>query len=120
MTFDGDPFAYYATLADVKVPAEHVYRDRVLPGMLIPSGTVWQMIGSPTPGPMGRELVRIFELVAVADPPRTKPPAATEGAGPDPSPPTAPSEKAVLEIEYASVYGERWRIRSDGVVPERL
>lgn len=28
--------------------------------------------------------------------------------------------KAVLEIEYASVYGERWRVRSDRVTPEAL
>jgi 2-dehydropantoate 2-reductase len=28
-------------------------------------------------------------------------------------------EKAVLEIEYSSVYGEHWRVRSDRVVPNR-
>ena len=36
--FDGDPYAYYASLADAKVPPNNVYRDRVLPGMLIPEG----------------------------------------------------------------------------------
>ena len=29
-------------------------------------------------------------------------------------------DKAVIEVTFASVYGERWRIRSDRVVPERL
>jgi hypothetical protein len=31
-----------------------------------------------------------------------------------------PTDRAVLEIDYASVYGERWRLRSDRVVPEPL
>jgi hypothetical protein len=30
------------------------------------------------------------------------------------------SDKAVIEITYASVYGERWRIRSDRMIPEHL
>src|SRR5262245_31091499 len=67
-TFDGDPYAYYATLPDVKVPADKVYRDRVLPGMLIPSSSVWQMLGSPNQTPMAGELLRTFALVAVQDP----------------------------------------------------
>jgi hypothetical protein len=30
------------------------------------------------------------------------------------------TEKAVIEITYSSVYGDRWRIRSNQLVPERL
>jgi hypothetical protein len=112
-TFDGDPYAYYATLSDVNVPADKVYRDRVLPGMLIPSSTVWQMLGSPNQTAMADELTRTFALVAVQDPVATN-------TAPTGTPPAAPAEKAVLEIDYASVYGEHWRIRSDRVVPEPL
>ena len=113
-TFDGDPFAYYATLDNAKVPADKVYRERVLPGMLIPSGTVWQMLGSPNPGPMAGELLRTFSLVAVQDP------VSAHDAIADPPATPATADKAVLQIDYASVYGEHWRIRSDRVVPERL
>jgi hypothetical protein len=124
--FDGDPYGYYATLAGVKVPADHVYRDRVLPGMLIPSGSVWHMLGSPNPQPMAGELLRTFAFVAVQDPVPSHGPSAvspvdaTRGADPSSGAAAPPAEKAVLEIDYASVYGELWRIRSDRVVPERL
>ena len=30
------------------------------------------------------------------------------------------TEKAVIDITYSSVYGDRWRVRSDRIVPERL
>src|SRR5215831_12054940 len=63
-SFDGDPYAYYATLVDTTVPADRAYRDRVLPGMLIPSGTTLQMLGSPNPQLMAGELLRTFAFVA--------------------------------------------------------
>jgi len=116
---DGDPFAYYAALSDAKFPADKVYRDRVLPGMLIPSGLTLQMLGSVNPRQMNSELLRTFAFVAVQDPVppdgSTADPPAVDGAAGKGS-----AEKAVLEIDYASVYGERWRIRSDRVVPEPL
>jgi hypothetical protein len=107
--FDGDPYAYYASLGDAKVPANNVYRDRVLPGMLIPAGSnPTNMLGSVDPSQMSSELLRTFQFVAVED-------GLSSGKGSA----TAP-EKAVLEIEYSSVYSEHWRVRSDRVVPERL
>jgi hypothetical protein len=114
-TFDGDPYAYYATLNDTKVPADRAYRDRVLAGMLIPSGSTFQMLGSPNPQPMADELLRTFAFVAVQDPAPSHGPAADPTAGEVPA-----ADRAVLEIDYASVYGERWRVRSDRVVPEPL
>jgi len=108
-TFDGDPYAYYASLADAKVPANNVYRDRVLPGMLIPAGgSPTNMLGSVDPDQMRSELRRTFQFVAVDETP-------SRGGSS-----AAPVEKAVLEIDYASVYGEHWRVRSDRVIPERL
>ena len=125
-TFDGDPFAYYAKLTDVQIPADKVYRDRVLAGMLIPSGTTLQMLGSPNAKPMDGELLRTFAFVAVQDPVPAHGPSAdtaadaTEGPGRPSAAATPAADKAVLEIDYASVYGERWRVRSDRVVPEQL
>ena len=123
-SFDGDPYAYCATLTDVQIPADKVYRDRVLPGMLIPSGTTLQMLGSPNPKPMAGELLRTFAFVAVQDPvPSHGPSAETAADATADRPPgsaTPAADRAVLEIDYASVYGERWRVRSDRVVPEKL
>jgi len=108
-TFDGDPYAYYASLADAKVSASNVYRDRVLPGMLIPANdTPKNMLGSVEPSQMRPELLRRFQFVAVQDAPSP-----ADGSASQP-------ERAVVEIDYASVYGEHWRIRSDRVTPERL
>jgi hypothetical protein len=102
-TFEGDPYAYYNSLEHDK--ASGVYRDRVLPGMLISAGQTLNMLGSVDPAAMQAELLRTFSFVAVGD----------ESAAAD-----APPDKAVLEIEYASVYGEHWRVRSDRVIPEAL
>jgi len=107
-SFEGDPYQYYAKLEGAKVPADRLYRDRVLPGMLIPSGTTLQMLGSPNSSVMYSELLGTFQFVAVQDPPSSADASAT------------PANRAVLEIDYASVYGERWRVRSDRVVPEPL
>lgn len=108
-TFEGDPYAYYASLADAAVSPNNVYRDRVLPGMLIRAGgDPTNMLGSVDPSQMRPELLRTFQFVAVQDAP-----SATDAAAASP-------EKAVLEIDYASVYGEHWRVRSDRVTPERL
>jgi hypothetical protein len=115
---DGDPFAYYATLSDAKFPADKVYRDRVLPGMLIPSGAIFQMLGSVNPKQMDGELLRTFAFVAVQDLAPSNYATADPPAGDGTA--NKGADRAVLEIDYASVYGERWRVRSDRVVPEPL
>ena len=59
------------------------------------------------PIPDELELLRTFQFVAVEDGPSSG-----EGSA------TAP-EKAVLEIEYSSVYGEHWRVRWTASFPTR-
>jgi hypothetical protein len=105
-TFEGDPYAYYRSLEQDK--AQSAYRDRVPPGMLISPGQTLNMLGSTDPDVMRDALLRTFSFVAVGDEA-----AAADGGAPQ-------QEKAVLEIVYSSVYGERWRVRSDRVVPEPL
>src|SRR5215831_14236323 len=69
-TFDGDPYAYYASLVDAAVLPDNVYRDRVLPGMLIRAGgDPTNMLGSVDPSQMRSELLRTFQFVAVQDAP---------------------------------------------------
>jgi hypothetical protein len=82
--------------------------DRIMPGMLFPAGRTTRMLGSTHRAQMFSELLRTFEVTGI--------PAgwAREASGP------ARADKAVVEIEYSSVYGDRWRVRSDRVVPEPL
>jgi hypothetical protein len=51
------------------------------------------------------ELLRLF---ALAD----APPAWLVSVG------ATATEKAIMEVEYSSVYGDRWRLRSDQYVPQ--
>jgi hypothetical protein len=53
------------------------------------------------------ELLRLFEIAEVPKSWYTE--AGASG-----------TRKAVIEITYSSVYGDRWRARSDRIVPERL
>jgi hypothetical protein len=85
--------------------------DKIQPGRLVPVGEWINTLGAKGPADNPQfflpELLKLFE---VAEVPRawyamTK----TEGG-----------DKAVVEIIYASVYGDRWRVRSDRLVPEEL
>jgi hypothetical protein len=69
------------------------------------------MLGSEGEGaiPMAREVLSLFDL---GDAPQ----AWYDGVG---APKSGP-DKAVVEITYRSVYGERWRVTSDSVVPKSL
>jgi hypothetical protein len=82
--------------------------DRVMAGRLIPAGSTVQMLGSvggPQRVPMLTELLRLF---AIAEVPKAW--LVTLGA--------TGTDKAVIEITYTSVYGDRWRLRSDESVPK--
>ena len=85
--------------------------DKIQPGRLVPVGEWINTLGAKGPPEAPQfflaELLKLFE---VAEVPRawyanTK----TDGG-----------DKAVVEIIYASVYGDRWRVRSDRLVPEEL
>jgi len=82
--------------------------DKVQTGRLIPAGATILMVEF---GAGGQKLLpdalRLFKL---ADVPRAK--YTTYGA--------VGGEKAVIEITYKSGYGDRWRVRSDRIVPEKL
>jgi hypothetical protein len=85
--------------------------DKLLPGRLIASGEWVATLGSigEAREELLGQLLNMFELGEVPDTWY-----ASVGAtrtGPD---------KAVIELTYKSVYGERWRVTSDRVVPERI
>ena len=104
-----DPFDFFlANRSGPKPPGLSV--DRVTPGRLLPANSTILMLGCSGDGDrvtMLRELITLFALADV--PPSWVDELQARGA-----------EKAVIEIDYSSVYGERWRIRSDRLVPQPL
>ena len=102
----GDPFDFYTGLK--LEPTQTLSVDKVLPGRLIPAGATITMLGfGAVERPrMLKEMLRLFE---VAEVPRSW----YADAG------VAKTEKAVVEILYSSVYGDRWQVKSDRIVPER-
>lgn len=107
---ESDPYEFYIGLrADAVRGGLDV--NKIMPGRLIPAGVSIQMLGIAGAGERGQmflgELLRLFEVAEV-------PKSWYAGVG------ASGTEKAVIEITYSSVYGDRWRIRSDRIVPERL
>ena len=82
-----------------------------MPGRLLPAGETIRMLGSggEAAGEMLADLLRRFEIAEV-------PESWYEGVGVRRRGPG----KAVLEITYSSIYGERWRISSNAIVPQEL
>jgi hypothetical protein len=81
--------------------------DRVTPGRLMPANSAIQMLGVSGPERVNAlgDLLRLF---ALADAPPSWLDELKARGG----------DKAVIDIVFASVYGERWRIRSDQAVPQ--
>ena len=108
----GDPLVFYLQLHPGADTALSV--NPVSPGRLIPAGSSIDMLGldgTRTPGERGqRFLVELLHLFEVAEVPDSW--YANVGA--------TNTKKSVIEITYSSVYGERWRLRSDKLVPEKL
>ena len=85
--------------------------DKVQKGRLIPAGATVQMLQF-EPGPHGEQtmLPVMLKLFDFADVPLEW----YSHLSP------ADVKHGVIEVKYSSVYGERWRIRSDRVVPDHL
>jgi hypothetical protein len=105
--FTSDPFDFILTQRpDMAKMGLGV--DRVQTGRLIPAGATILMVEFGMGGEkLLPDVLRLFELAEVPRAWYTR-----FGA--------ASGEKAVIEITYKSVYGDRWRVRSDRIVPERL
>ena len=104
----GDAYDFYTSLHP---DSGRLSVERIVPGRLIPAGATAQVLAlsgdAPSRAAFLGELLRSFNVVGIprswyalvhVDHPGT----------------------AVLAITYESVYGERWRVRSDGSVPERV
>ena len=84
--------------------------DKIQPGRFLPAGTTTLMLSVETDVREGRDRMRheLLGLFDIAEVPRSW----YTDAG------VAGTDKAVFEVTYSSVYGERWRIRSDRLLPE--
>jgi hypothetical protein len=106
-TFDEDPHDYFVRMRpDRNIPALSV--DRLTVGRLIPAGERLMTLGMDGAERV-RMLVDLLNLYELADVPRAW--LANLHV------PTN-ARRAVIEITYSSVYGDRWRITSDRLVPE--
>jgi hypothetical protein len=109
--FEGDAHDFY--LAQGLATTEDLSVNSVMSGRLIPAGAWLEMVGVEDAVGTERgqaflgEVLRLFEVAEVPD--------SWYAAFGD-----APSDQAVIEIVYTSVYGDRWRVRSDQIVPEQL
>jgi hypothetical protein len=84
--------------------------DRIIKGRLIPAGAFNKLIGTEAPEAQGAMIVDLVQLFDLADVPAAWLTLYKATATP----------KAIIEITYSSVYGDRWRIRSNSLVPEKL
>lgn len=107
-TFDEDPHDFFVRMRpDRNIGPLSV--DRLAKGRLVPAGERVMTLGMDGEE-RGRMLVDLLNMFDLADVPRAwfaslKIP--------------LKASRAVIEITYASVYGERWIITSDRLVPER-
>lgn len=105
-----DPFDFYVDLRPDQ-DAGGLSVDKVIPGRLISAGEVVGMLGWEGAG--ADEMVpKLLSVFSIGEVPQSWYDAyGLERTAPD---------KAILEITYTSVYGDRWRVTSDRVVPERI
>jgi len=108
----GDPYDFY--LSQRPGTDSSLSVNKVKAGRLIPAGASIQMLGmdpSLAKGERGGKFVAdLLHLFDVAEVPENWY-AAVGAKG---------TSKAIIEITYSSVYGERWKLHSDQFVPERL
>jgi hypothetical protein len=107
-TFDEDPYDFFIRMRpDRNIPALSV--DRVAVGRLIPAGEGLMALGmsGKERDPMLIDLLKLFEVVEV---PRSWLVNFNIPLN---------AKRAVIEITYSSVYGDRWRVTSDRIVPQR-
>ena len=110
--FEGDPHDYYRSLNPTSDSALSI--NKVMLGRLLPAGSSLRLLGLDATRAQGTrggqflaELLHHFEVAEVSR-------SWYENVG------AANVSKAVVHITYKSVYGERWRIRSDKLVPDKL
>jgi hypothetical protein len=105
-----DPYDFLLAVRPESVRNDGLSVDKVIPGRLVPAGEWIQMLGSEGNGQaMASTLMSVFDIGEV--PQSWYDARGIPKSGPD---------KAIIEITYQSVYGDRWRLTSDTIVPKPL
>jgi hypothetical protein len=107
-TTDADPYDFFLAHR-TGAPPPGLSVDRVTPGRLLPANSTIQMLGIAGGPERVKTLGDMLRLFAVADAPPSWLDELQARGG----------DKAVIDIVFSSVYGDRWRIRSDELVPQR-
>jgi hypothetical protein len=106
-TSEIDPYDFFLKQHSGPLP-KGLSVDRITPGRLLPANSTVPMVGVSSGEDRVAMLGEMLRMFALADaPPSWLRELGAEGG-----------DKAVIEIVYSSVYGERWRIRSDQQVPQ--
>jgi hypothetical protein len=105
-----DPYEFLLDVRPESVKNDGLSVDKLMPGRLVPAGEWINMLGSEGNGQqMAGTLLDVFDIGEV--PQAWYDERGIPKSGPD---------KAIIEITYQSVYGDRWRVSSDSVVPQPL
>ena len=105
-----DPYVFFISERGAQ-RAAGLSVDELIAGRLIPAGEWLLALGWEGEGAdeMVAELLGLFDIGEV--PKSWYDAAGVPASGPD---------KAIIDVTYTSVYGDRWRVTSDTLVPERL
>jgi hypothetical protein len=106
-TIDVDPYDFFVAHR-TGAPPPGLSVDRVTPGRLLPANSTIQMLGFAGDAERVKTLGDMLRLFAIADAPPSWLDELKARGG----------DKAVIDIVFSSVYGDRWRIRSDQPVPQ--
>jgi hypothetical protein len=105
-----DPYEFLLELRPESARNDGLSVDKLIPGRLVPAGEWINMLGAEGSGQaMAGELLGVFDIGEVSQSWYAM--RGLQKSGPD---------KAIIEITYRSVYGERRRVSSDSVVPQSL
>jgi hypothetical protein len=106
-TTDVDPYDFFLAHR-TGPPPPGLSVDRLTPGRLLPANSTIQMLGVSGGAERVKTLGDMLRLFAIADAPPSWLDELQARSG----------DKAVIDIVFSSVYGDRWRIRSDRPVPQ--
>jgi hypothetical protein len=105
-----DPYDFFLEVRPESTKNDGLSVDKLVLGRLVPAGEWINVLGSEGNGQtMAGTLMSVFDLGEV--PQSWYDARGIAKSGPD---------KAIIEVTYRSVYGDRWRVSSDSFVPEPL
>jgi hypothetical protein len=106
-----DPYDFFLSVRPDDMRDAGLSVDKLMPGRLVSAGEWVGMLGSEGANAraMEKALLTLFDIGEA--PQAWYDTYGVPKSGPD---------KAIIEVTYRSVYGERWRVTSDSVVPKPL